>query len=79
MKRQKASDATMSWFESMRGSQLNDNDLQIDRRIDDFRTRHFPAAFFAHPLFHAGTASTWNLLVDAEGPQFGNGSSKSGR
>jgi hypothetical protein len=55
MKRQKTSEATMSWFKSMRGSQLNDNDLQIDRRIDDFLTCHFPAALSANPLFHACT------------------------
>ena len=45
----------MSWFESMRGSQLNDNDLQIYRRIDDLLTCHFPAAFSANPLFLACT------------------------
>ena len=37
----------------MRGSQLNDNDLQIEPRIDDFLTYHFPATFSANPLFLA--------------------------
>jgi hypothetical protein len=49
MKRQKTSEATMSWFESMRGSQLIHNDLRINRKINDFLTCHFPATFSVNP------------------------------
>jgi hypothetical protein len=64
MKRQKTSEATMSWFESIRGSQLNDNDLQIDRRIDDFLACHFPAAFSANPC--SLLALLWRKVLEDE-------------
>ena len=49
MKRQKTSEATMSWFESMRGSHLIDNGLRRAGRINDFLTCHFPTTSSVNP------------------------------
>ena len=47
MKRQKTSEATMSWFESMRGSHLNGNTLCIQRLPKDILVCHLLAMFWA--------------------------------